>query len=74
MFDTLLEGYKPASSTDDKSASESKQQETSVTTDDEHSRRTSETASNGSDVPTEKMDDTAVGIFISTLSHFIDCI
>jgi len=60
LFDTLLEGYKLASS-DDKSASESRQ-EADVTTDDEDSTRKREPPTDSDDVLTENVADTDVFI------------
>ena len=62
LFDTLLEGYKPASSVDNKPESEPKQ-ETGITTDEQESNCTSEPASTDDNVPTENVADTAVCIF-----------
>ena len=74
LFDTLLEGYKPAS-TDDKSNSESKQ-ETSCTTDDDDRKCNTEPASGSNDVLTENVADAPdlpVAVLIVFFIYIISC-
>lgn len=62
LFDTLIEGYKLVSA-DNKSASESKQ-ETDVKTADEDDTCKRKLVPDGSDIPTENVEDNDVQYFI----------